>query len=501
MRITILTGITILFLPLLLWSYSSGPPDDVACNPPFFDSCVMCHNDFPENSGDGSLSILGVPPSYNPGSTYNITVTIEDPGQERWGFELTTLDTADCQAGVLIVTDTDSTQLSNNSGCNPDYIMQTSLGTHTGVLDGPVSWRFDWQAPGSGTGTVTFYSAGLAANDAAGTNGDYVYCTSVSTDEIQAVHDGGVIALQAPDTVCADSTENLCVTVENFGNAADTFLVISTVDGFADTTVIPDLASGDTTTICFNWTVLGTGNFTFTSCTQVQGDTNSANDCSNRPIVSIDCGIPDNHDGGVVAIQAPDTVCMDSTSNLCVTVENFGNVSDTFVVISTVDGFADTTSIPDLAPGDTATICFNWTAIDTGNYTFTSCTQVQGDTNSANDCDNTPIVSIICVGVEESELPASPPEVIALHQNTPNPFIEQTEIRYALNEGASITLGVFDISGQRVQALVNGFEENGVYSVIWDGKDESGVTVGSGIYFYRLTAGEIRITKKLVLLK
>jgi hypothetical protein len=394
MRITILSGITLLFLPLLLWSYSGGPPDDVACNPPFFDSCVMCHSSFPENSGDGSYSIFGVPANYTPGATYNITVTIEDPGQEKWGFELTTQDTADCQAGVLIVTDPDSTQLSNNTGCNPDYIMQTSLGTHTGVLNGPVSWRFDWQAPGSGTGTVTFYSAGLAANDAAGTNGDYVYCTSVSTDELTTVHDGGVISLQAPDTVC-----------------------------------------------------------------------------------------------------------MDSTSNLCVTVENFGNVSDTFVVISTVDGFTDTTVVPDLAPGDSSTICFNWTPVDTGNFNFTSCTQVQGDTNSANNCDNMPIVSIICVGIEEIELPSTRPELTGLYQNTPNPFKDKTEIRYTLQERASVTLGVFDISGQRIKSLVNGFMDNGVYSVIWDGKDERGIPVSSGIYFYRLTAGELKITNKLIYLK
>jgi hypothetical protein len=181
MRFAVLFGMTVLCIPVLLLAFSSRR----ACDPPGLQSCFNgCHDSFPLNSGNGSLSILGVPPSYNPDSTYNITITIEDPGQERWGFEVTTLDSVDCQAGVFIVTDTDSTQLSDNTGCNPDYMKHTDLGTHAGVLDGPVSWRFDWQAPGSGTGIVTFYASGVAANDGSGSNGDYVYCASVTSDEI-----------------------------------------------------------------------------------------------------------------------------------------------------------------------------------------------------------------------------------------------------------------------------------------------------------------------------
>jgi hypothetical protein len=340
-----------------------------------------------------------------------------------------------------------------------------------------------------------FIITGLTWSFTAGASDVYLIKTE---DEMATVHDGGVIALSAPDTVCMDSTTNLCVTVENFGNVADTFVVISTVDGFADTTVITDLASGDTTTICFNWTATDTGNYTFTSCTQVQGDTNSANDCGNRPIVSIDCGIPDNHDGGVIALQAPDTVCMDSTTNLCVTVENFGNVADTFVVISTVDGFADTTVVPDLAPGDTTTICFNWTATDTGNYTFTSCTQVQGDTNSANDCDNTPIAAIICVGIEESNNEYRTGNFeFRLMQNHPNPFSKLTALSYELEAPGHTSLKIYDITGKLVETLVNKYQNPGVYQL----PITSNQLPGSGIYFYRLSTGDNTLTKKMILLR
>jgi hypothetical protein len=211
------------------------------------------------------------------------------------------------------------------------------------------------------------------------------------------------------------------------------------------------------------------------------------------------------HDGGVIALSAPDTVCMDSTTNLCVTVENFGNVADTFVVISTVDGFADTTVIPDLASGDTTMICFNWTATDTGNYTFTSCTQVQGDTNSANDCDNTPIVAIICVGIEESndEYRTGNFE-FRLFQNHPNPFHKLTAISYHLPNSypASrishhVSLSIYDITGRLVETLVDEPQEPGVYQL----PITSNQLPGSGIYFYRLTTGENILTRKMVLLR
>jgi hypothetical protein len=136
-------------------------------------TCEACHVSLP---GDGTLSLTGAPAGgYDPGATYTLTVILADPGQRRWGFELTALETAaHTQAGTFIVTDQINTQLSDNESPDADFLKHTSVGTHNGTLDGPVEWRFDWTAPLSGN-LVTFYIAGNAANGNGNSNGDFIY--------------------------------------------------------------------------------------------------------------------------------------------------------------------------------------------------------------------------------------------------------------------------------------------------------------------------------------
>jgi len=62
-------------------------------------------------------------------------------------------------------------------------------------------------------------------------------------------------------------------------------------------------------------------------------------------------------------------------------------------------------------------------------------------------------------------------------------------------------LEVYNIRGQKVRTLVNEFKEIGYHSVIWDGRDDNSKPVGSGIYFYRLNAGDFDKTRKMILLK
>jgi len=136
---------------------------------------------FPPNSGDGSLTITGLPARYDSGATYSLSVNLADPGQQRWGFELAVKDSNNQQAGTITVTDVVNTQSSTSGGIT--YLKQTSTGTYAGTVDGPVTWSFDWIAPSSGTGKVYFYVAGVAANDGSGTNGDYVYNISQEIPE------------------------------------------------------------------------------------------------------------------------------------------------------------------------------------------------------------------------------------------------------------------------------------------------------------------------------
>ncbi|UCB53394.1 MAG: M6 family metalloprotease domain-containing protein [Candidatus Zixiibacteriota bacterium] len=96
------------------------------------------------------------------------------------------------------------------------------------------------------------------------------------------------------------------------------------------------------------------------------------------------------------------------------------------------------------------------------------------------------------------------PREIHLSQNHPNPFNPSTSIQYSVygrQRPAHTTLRVFNIIGQLVRTLVDEEKLPGAYSVTWDGKDEKGDQVSSGVYFYQLKAREQTETKKMVLLK
>jgi len=95
------------------------------------------------------------------------------------------------------------------------------------------------------------------------------------------------------------------------------------------------------------------------------------------------------------------------------------------------------------------------------------------------------------------------PKAFSLSQNTPNPFNPSTTINYSVPEGASVivSLKVYDIRGRLVRTLADGSREPGTHTVLWDGTDESGQQASSGIYIYRLRAGDFVQTRKMVLLK
>lgn len=94
-----------------------------------------------------------------------------------------------------------------------------------------------------------------------------------------------------------------------------------------------------------------------------------------------------------------------------------------------------------------------------------------------------------------------PPASIHLHPGYPNPFGPATTIRYSIAEPGPVSLSIYDVRGRRVRSLVTGAQPAGTHSVSWNGRDEHGVRVSSGIYFVRLQrAGEVR-RRRLVFLK
>ena len=88
-----------------------------------------------------------------------------------------------------------------------------------------------------------------------------------------------------------------------------------------------------------------------------------------------------------------------------------------------------------------------------------------------------------------------------LEQNFPNPFNPSTRIAFGINEPGRVSLRIYDAAGRLVRTLINEEREAGVYSEAWNGRDNVGSAVASGIYFYNLTAGSFKETKKMVLLR
>jgi hypothetical protein len=101
------------------------------------------------------------------------------------------------------------------------------------------------------------------------------------------------------------------------------------------------------------------------------------------------------------------------------------------------------------------------------------------------------------VDVDDGHVPSD----FALGQNYPNPFNPSTSISYSLSEAAAARLDVFNMLGRRVATLVDEYQNAGSYTVTWDGRDEHGQAVPSGVYLYRLAAGPSAAQLKMTLLK
>jgi hypothetical protein len=88
-----------------------------------------------------------------------------------------------------------------------------------------------------------------------------------------------------------------------------------------------------------------------------------------------------------------------------------------------------------------------------------------------------------------------------LAQNFPNPFNPSTTIRFSLAKAGHVNLSIFDASGRLVRVLVNEYREAAIHEADWNGLNDNGATVGSGIYFSRLTSGELRFSQKMIMLR
>ncbi len=112
------------------------------------------------------------------------------------------------------------------------------------------------------------------------------------------------------------------------------------------------------------------------------------------------------------------------------------------------------------------------------------------------------LVTIAKGGITAVDNPIPAPTVYALDQNYPNPFNPTTSIHYQLPKTSAVSLVIYNMLGQPIRTLISGQQqEANYYSVTWDGTNDLGQAVSSGMYIYRLQAGDFVATKKMMFLK
>jgi hypothetical protein len=105
------------------------------------------------------------------------------------------------------------------------------------------------------------------------------------------------------------------------------------------------------------------------------------------------------------------------------------------------------------------------------------------------------------IGGPIAELERRVPPVFTLHQNFPNPFNPETTIKYDLAEASHVKLRIYNVVGQVVRTLVAEHQPAGQYQVKWNGIDDRGIPVSSGIYLYQISTGKFQDIRRLMLLK
>jgi hypothetical protein len=150
---------------------------------------------------------------------------------------------------------------------------------------------------------------------------------------------------------------------------------------------------------------------------------------------------------------------------------------------------------PDFTPGPGnefhTTTGDNWTDAGGTNSHYYKIAAVDFSGNEGD-----PTGPDVTTGVEDQT-----PKAFALYQNVPNPFNPMTTIRYSLPEASDVTLVVYDAAGRRVRTLVDTAMPPGNQAAAWDGLDNDGKRVASGVYFYRLEAGSFVQTRRMVLIR
>ncbi len=188
-RMIIISAICL--LSLTVYTYSSNPPAANAGDPGN-GNCTSCHGGSAITSGTAwsSIALTGLPTNgYIPGTTYTLTFNGNSAATSKNGFQLTSLNSSNAMAGIIAAGTGTGLQTSSSK----TYISQNGSNSS--------SWTFDWTAPISGTGTVTFYAAFNGTNANSSTSGDLIYLKTFSISQVTNL----------PTAVITPSSTTLCL--------------------------------------------------------------------------------------------------------------------------------------------------------------------------------------------------------------------------------------------------------------------------------------------------
>jgi hypothetical protein len=147
------------------------------------------------------------------------------------------------------------------------------------------------------------------------------------------------------------------------------------------------------------------------------------------------------------------------------------------------------TNFSDITVPDNDVYWYYVTAVYSGSY---------GDAESfASDSDSGTMDDL--TGTDDNLLVV--PENFFISQNYPNPFNPATTVSYGLPDDADVRIKIYNILGQNVRTLVDERQAAGYRSVVWDGNDDSGNQVSTGVYFYRIEADDYHASKKMLMIK
>jgi hypothetical protein len=146
--------------------------------------------------------------------------------------------------------------------------------------------------------------------------------------------------------------------------------------------------------------------------------------------------------------------------------------------------------------GPTGAISGQPAGTDTAHFTVRV---TDGSAPSLTDIQHLTLVVVSGTDVEEDNSSVLPEDFV-LQQNHPNPFNSSTSIEYSLPEHARVTVEIFNLLGQHVRSLLDREQSVGSHVVEWDGRNGNGHELATGVYFYRVTAGDhVEVKKKLLL--